>query len=289
LNFLLEILANDNDSNDNEFQYGVHLKENISMQSTLTTIIHAAARSDISHSCVHLLTQSNLLRDIAPEQTAQLLKFARIAKLKARSSRIDSCELRQNIYFVTSGEMRVMKPTPDGQECLLRRVDPGEFFCLSSLFSGQSCTNHCVATIRTETLCWRRKQFEQFMHEAPHIYRNLSNLMADEVEQERQMRSLTHCCRADVKVAAYLLHRAQKFNALPVTINLRPTGVTAQEIGIARETLSRTIRRMEDLGLITYRQGKIRLTELQTLENFLENAEDLCDCNPCVKSICNGH
>jgi CRP-like cAMP-binding protein len=248
------------------------------MQLTLSATTHSPLSKGISPHRALLLTQSDLLKDIAPEQTDQLLNTARIIQYKTRSSRIDSDDLKRKIHFVLSGEMHIIKPTPDGQECLLRRIGPSEFFCLSSLLSAHSCTNHSVAASPTETLCWPRDQFEKFMQNSPTIYLNLTNLMANHVEQERQMRTLSHCCRADIKVAAYLLHRARLSGPLPTTINLRPIGVTAQEIGIARETLSRTVHRLSDLGLINYRQGLVYLIEPQTLEGYLEQADQLCHC-----------
>ncbi len=66
-------------------------------------------------------------------------------------------------------------------------------------------------------------------------------------------------------VARYLLER------LPGHVNsidLRPIRMTAQEVGIARETLSRAIAGLCKCGLIDYCRGKVLVLDRPGLRNL---------------------
>ncbi len=258
------------------------------MTSHTVPLYHPAKGDRISPHRALLLRKTPLLANVAPAAIDGLLETARIEIFKGRSNRINPEELTKKAFFLLSGEVRLLRHTPDGQECLLRRVIKGQFFCLTTLFSGRSGLNQCVTTNLTEVLSWSKAQFEEFIRNNPGVYPDLARLMADQVVQERQMRTLSQCCKADIKVAAYLLYLAQT-DRLPVSIDLRPTTVTAQELGIARETLSRSIHKLADQGLIRYQRGLIEFDDVSKLENYLDGLEQRCCCASPNKLRCVGH
>ena len=133
----------------------------------------------------------------------------------------------------------------------------------------------------TELMFWSHDVFRQFMAENSDFYGNILNQMASQVEQEREMRTLSRCCKADVKVAAYLLYRIKRGHCLQefsCSVDLRPISLTAQELGIARETLSRSLQRLVARNSITYRRGTVQVSDLSCLEAVLEEAECSCSC-----------
>lgn len=223
------------------------------------------------------LTDAPLLSGVAVDQIRKISEEGQAKVMKGRFDRIDADELTQRLFFVLSGEMRMFRALPDGQVQLIQRFRAGEFFCLSALVSNHGCNNYVVNSGTVETHYWTHKHFRAFMRDNPDFYGNVLAQLGLQIEQERELRSLSHCCRADVKVAAYLMFTLGKNRGSGNNkIDLRPIGLTAQELGVARETLSRSLQRLARYEGISYQRGWIKINDPSALEHVLENME--CSC-----------
>lgn len=230
---------------------------------------------------ITLLAAAPLLAGVSAAEVSAFAGAGRHRVLKGRFGRIPAEELSQRLFFVLSGEIKMIQLAPDGQECLMQRVGPGEFFCLSSVISGFSCQSEGVSAGTTQILSWGQDYFRAFMRGNAQIYNNLLAQMASQVTRERELRTLSRCCKADVKVAAYLLHKIRNGHCGSqcgkTVVDLRPINVTAQELGVARETLSRCLQRLVDRRCISYQRGLVKISELNRLEAVLD--EDDCQCS----------
>lgn len=225
------------------------------------------------------LSCAPLMEGIENEVIEKIAQNGRPRTLKGRHGRVCQEELSARLFFVLTGEMRMFRLAPDGQELLVQRFGAGEFFCLAAAVSGHPCRSFLVNFGLTELLVWNREVFSQQMQECPRLYHNVLHQMAFQVEKERDMRTLCRCCRADIKVAAYLLHRMKTHpNPSRQTdlIDLRSISLAAQELGMARETLSRCLRRLVRRRGIMYRRGMVQVTDVTCLESVLEALD--CSC-----------
>lgn len=228
----------------------------------------------------NLLAQSPLLAGVDECFIRQLAEKARYRVLKGRHSRIDSDELSHRLFMVISGEVHVLRVTADGQECLMQRVLPGDFFCLAAVVSGRSCGSQLACSGTTELAHWNHDFFQRLVGESEGLRNNLLRQMACQVEEERDMRTLSRCCKADVRVAAYLLHKLKSRrhcqDERSRCIDLKPISLTAQEIGMARETLTRSLQRLDRQQSIVYQRGRVCVDDHARLEAVLEESD--CSC-----------
>ncbi len=210
----------------------------------------------------------------------ELADSGRLRLLKGRFGRIGQDELAERLFLILSGEMRMIHTAPDGQECIMGKMSAGDFFCLSAFITGHSCRGEMVSSGPTEICFWPKEKMHKLLTPEAAFQRNLLQHMACEVEQEREMRTLSRCCKADTKVAAYLLHKIRgrlKCNGCGAAhIDVRPVGITAQELGIARETFTRSLQRLISREGISYQRGIVRVADISLLESVLE--EDDCEC-----------
>ncbi len=228
-----------------------------------------------------LLKSSPLLDGIGDDLVQRLVGVGRHRNLKGQFGRIDHEELSRRLFFVVSGEMRMLRTAPDGQEHLLQRFKIGEFFCLAAAVSSFACNSQMVNSGATELIYWNHDIFRQFMADSKNFHVNILCQMASQVEQEREMRTISSCCKADVKVAAYLLHKIKYGHCLSkfsCSVDIKPISLAAQELGIARETLSRSLQRLIKREGITYQRGIVQVTDIACLEAILEESECSCSC-----------
>ena len=230
---------------------------------------------------LEMLSAAPLMDGIDAGLVNQIAGAGRLRTFKGRFGRIDPEEMSKRLFFVLSGEMRMLRTAPDGQEYLMQRIRPGEFFCLAAVMSGHFCNNQMVNAGPTELMWWNHDAFRGFMLNNMGFHQNILNQLASQIEQEREMRTLCRCCKADVRVVAYLLHKIKCDHCLRqcvCAVDLRPIGLTAQELGIARETLSRCLQRLVKREGITYRRGTLQVADISCLEAVLEESEYDCSC-----------
>lgn len=226
--------------------------------------------------CKQLKTAS-LLAAIPSPLIDRLAGRARLVTLKGRYGRLVTEDLAQRLYFVVAGEMRLYRTSPDGQDLLLQRFRDSEFFCLASLVSGRSCPGYAVNVGRTDLLYWERAEFLKLVEAEPQFSSNVLAQMGRQIERERELRLLARCGRADVKVAAYLIHRMRSSAPRPGgRIDLRPISLTAEELGMARETLSRSLRRLAGRNAISCQRGQVAIVDQEALVELLEEGECVC-------------
>ena len=226
------------------------------------------------------LSSSGLMAGVSDPTLHLLADSGRLRLLKGRFGRIDRKELSERLFLIVSGEMRMVQSAPDGQECIIGKAAPGDFFCLSAFVSGHACSGEMVSAGTTELCFWPNEKIRSLLKEEEAFHKNLLQQMACQVEQEREMRTLSRCCKAETKVAAYLLHKIK--NAMncqrcgAVHVDVRPVGMTAQELGIARETFTRSLQRLMSREGISYHRGVVKIADIGFLEDVL--AEDDCEC-----------
>jgi len=228
-----------------------------------------------------LLKSAPLLEGIGADLVQRTVSAGRHRTFKGPFGRIDSEELSRRLFFVVSGEMRMLRTAPDGQEHLLQRFKAGEFFCLAAAVASVGCNSQMVNSGTTELIYWNHDVFRKLMADSKHFHGNILRQMASQVEREREMRTISSCCKADVKVAAYLLHKIKHGHCLcrpTCSVDIKPIGLAAQELGIARETLSRSLQRLIKREGITYQRGIVQVTDIACLEAVLEESECSCRC-----------
>ncbi len=218
------------------------------------------------------LGRASLMEGVDKQIIENLVAEARFRSMSGIMSgllRVQKDELSQYLFFVLVGEMHMFRFTPEGQEQLVQRFRAGEFFCLSALVSGCPCKSFLRNFGATELLVWNREGFLQQMSNCPRMYRNILHQMALQVENERELRSMSRCLRAEVRVAAYLRYQTRSLDNK--AIDLRPVAMAAQEMGICRETLSRVLKYLQDRGNIIHRRGVVQITDKTWLESVLKD------------------
>ncbi len=227
-----------------------------------------------------VLQTSPLLSDAGEEVIQALICSARKYVMKGRWHRLEGDDLTRKVHCVVGGEMRMYKQAPDGQDLLVRRLYPGDFFCFSSLMTEHYCESSFVGTSKSSLLYWHYADFQAIALSQKAILDNVFKLMAIEVEQERHMRTLARCCRVELLTVGYLIYRLKRDNLCRGVVDFRPISLTAQELGVARETLSRCLTKLSKSYGIPYHKGCVSISEVDQLYELMDAlGQQDCDCS----------
>jgi CRP-like cAMP-binding protein len=173
----------------------------------------------------------------------------------------------QTFLLVLHGRIRLFYLDRDGEERPMRFVGPGELLCLPlegesgdalHPFFGESVGN--LRLLMLPAAC-----FLQLLRDHFPLARNLIAQLAASLERASQQACLCQARSAPVLVARHLLERLPDHRD---SIDLRPIRMTAQEVGIARETLSRAIAGLCKRGLIDYCRGTVLVLDRPGLQDL---------------------
>ena len=166
----------------------------------------------------------------------------------------------QAFLLVLQGRIKLYFLDRNGEERGLRFAGPGELLCphMDEGHTASGCCTFAEATESLRLLVLPAAFFLQQLRNHFPLVRNLIAQLAASLERAGQQASLRKARSAPALVARYLLERMQDHHA---SIELRPVRTTAQELGIARETLSRVISKMRQHRLIDYDRGKVLILD----------------------------
>ncbi len=162
------------------------------------------------------------------------------------------------IPIVLSGSIRVMRSDEDGREILLYYIRPGES-CIMSFLGGlhhDTSKVKAVAEEETEVLFIPIDKVSLFIREFPEWLDYIFKLYHKRFEELLGMVNAVAFKKMDERLLSLIRKKA----ALNNSQNLSVTHIQlANELGTAREVVSRLLKQLETEGLIRLGRNKIEL------------------------------
>lgn len=236
-------------------------------------VVPSVAGRKIAESDMRLLARSPLFAGLPMQILQKAVSLAKPLFLGKKEFIFSPDEPAQALYFILEGKTKVYHLNRNGEEHVLRVATSGEVLGLPSLLSRRNCLALGESIAPSRLLAFPRDPFLELMEKNFSLTQNVMGILASKFERACQKSCLTKTCSAPALVAHYLLERlAESAPDLDAAkqwpINLRPMQLTAQEIGIARETLSRMIGKMGREGLILFCRGTVTIRNLEKIKEL---------------------
>ena len=183
----------------------------------------------------------------------------------------------QGFYILITGQIKLIKSSPDGKEYIIRLVGTGETFAEAAVFGEIPYPVTAMTLEDCQTLYFPKAPFLSHLAATPALARNmlatLSRLMFHLTQQLEDL-SLKE---VSARLARYILERCENTHGT-IARGLRcelPTTKTqlAAYLGTISETLSRTLSRFKSLGLIEVDKGKITIIDPVALQKMAKGSK----------------
>jgi CRP-like cAMP-binding protein len=179
-------------------------------------------------------------------------------------------DIPQGVYFIDKGYVKDYSISKDGEELTLIVFKPEDFFPMQWVFNNKP-NGHYYETM-TEALLWRcpKKDFIAFIEANPEIFFELTSHILIRMGGLMQRMEYLAFGNAYEKVASILLICAERFGKkegekMVIQVSLTHRDI-ASLLGLARETVSIEIKKLERKNLITYRGRHLVVKDISGLK-----------------------
>jgi CRP/FNR family transcriptional regulator, cyclic AMP receptor protein len=175
------------------------------------------------------------------------------------------------LYYIVSGKVKISKTNEDGKEFITNILGSGEYFGYTSILDDQNYRDGAEALEETTLMLIPREDFLQLVMNDKETAQNFIKIISQNItDKEESLLNLAYSSLRK-KVAFELIHLLKKYKVEEETtsvLNLSRENM-AQSIGIATETLIRTISDFKDEKIVDIQAGKVIIIDEKKLNNLL--------------------
>ncbi len=220
-----------------------------------------------------IIKQCHLFSGVTDGDLALLASICRSREHLRGTVLFQQGEKATGFYVVASGKVKIYKLSPDGKERILHVIQPGNTFADAAIFA-DGCYPACAETLeKSNLLFFPKTDFLNLLHQHSQISINMIGGLARFLRQfTTQIEDLTF---RDVpaRLARYLSDLGgdqQVHLVLPIS-----KSQLASNLGTVSETLSRTLRKLSDEGIIQVQGKNIEILDTDRLLDLADSYKEL--------------
>jgi CRP/FNR family cyclic AMP-dependent transcriptional regulator len=158
------------------------------------------------------------------------------------------------MYIVLAGKVKITKSSPGGKESLLAIHRPGDFFGEMALLDGKTSPATVSAIEDCKIIIITAADFNHLLMQNEKVVRQIIQVLCARLRQVwAQIQSLSYS-NADARIRSGILQLARKHgvpDARGIIIDLKITHQElAEMVGTSRETVTRTLARLQKQGIL---------------------------------------
>lgn len=187
------------------------------------------------------------------EKAAVRKRFPKNTILFSKGDESDS------LYIVCSGKVKVVARDELGKEIVLSLIGPGEYFGEMAALDGAPRSATIVTREPTEILVIHKEEFRRSLTSNPDLMFNLLRVLLERLRKADEKIESLAFMNVYGRVASFLMQAAQPQGEKWVIREALTHQEIADMVGSSRETVSRTIRELQEVGDISIDRKKITI------------------------------
>tara|TARA_B100001971_G_C18214864_1_gene553125 strand:- start:573 stop:1244 length:672 start_codon:yes stop_codon:yes gene_type:complete len=176
-------------------------------------------------------------------------------------------DVAEALYFVAFGVVKVFKTSPDGKEQILRIIHPGESFNDAPMFDGGINPASAQAVRSVFLYGIVKSDLEAIIRRQPQIALNAIKIMVDWLRHLVSLVGDLSFRHVTGRVAKILLEYAGAEKSAEPRLTQRDMAAMA---GTVREVVSRSLKALEEEGVIRLEHHRIVITDKAALKEKVE-------------------
>jgi CRP/FNR family transcriptional regulator len=212
---------------------------------------------------MELLRKIPLFKELSDKQLKELSQIA-ILKRYSKNQEIFNPNQKGEFFFILkSGKVKVFK-TSKGKEQIIRVFDSPTLFGEAASFTGKNFPAWAEAIEDSEVLLIPRKSLIELMKRDPEIGMKLMAVMAQRLIYLTGVIESLSLKSALSKLSSYIY---RKFCEQGEEFNFS-TNLAAMELGLTKETVSRMLTKLKELGVIEKSRNRVKVRKPSALKEL---------------------
>jgi CRP/FNR family transcriptional regulator len=218
-----------------------------------------------SNTRLHLLENYPMLAELPVSKLEELLAQAIVMSLPAGTTVFDENQACQGFPLILSGSLRVIKASANGRELQLYRVIPGESCILTSscLLGHTRYQARGICEHDVEMVLLPASAFHALLESHSSFRTYVFQLFSDRLTDLMQLVSAVAFQKLDQRLAALLITKQSPIHATHQAL--------ADELGSAREMVSRLLKGFSDQGWLLLGREHIEVIDRSSLSRLAAN------------------
>ena len=218
------------------------------------------------------LEKIELLRSLDPKELAAFERRCIWRHAKAKEWLLEQDDIGTDIFFLTSGVVRVLiTPSPD-REVILADINAGGYFGEMAAIDGQPRSAGILAITDATIACMSASVFREILHEHPDVSEQMLKHFVARIRTLDQRINEFSSMHVKHRIYAELLRRSRPDPADQQRAVVSPPPVHADiaaRVSTRREMVARELKALERAGLLTKRRGAFVITNVPELIQLL--------------------
>ncbi|GAM09237.1 cAMP receptor protein [Geobacter sp. OR-1] len=221
---------------------------------------------------VQILKKSMLFSGLSEEHLSDVAAISSRRSFGRGETLFSEGDTANGFYLLASGGMKLCKISPDGREKVLHFVHPGETFAEAAFFGDGRYPAEARGIEKGETLFFPREGFMGLLERDPQFALNL--IVSLSLLLRRFARQIEELSFAEVpnRLAAYLCElierKSTSFQGKTYLELEMKKGELASRLGTVSETLSRSLRKFREEGVMEVEGNKVIVYDLNRLKEL---------------------
>lgn len=201
-----------------------------------------------------------LFRYLSVSDFDKMAKEVEVLDYKKGEFIFKSGDPSDKLYIVCSGQMKIFTYTIDGREQIMYIYNPGDFVGGHNVLEGHKYLYMGQALENSKICTMSKAFFNKYCISNPMILLQILGKSYDRIRWAEDLISRLSSTNASIKVANLLLRFASRYGTntdegteIDLSLSREELGSYA---GLTRETITRKLGELKDLGLIDYRGNK---------------------------------
>jgi CRP/FNR family transcriptional regulator, nitrogen oxide reductase regulator len=203
-----------------------------------------------------------------------VIAHAKAQRIPKGTSVFQQGEIAKAFFVLLHGRLKVVKVTPQGQQVLIRFVNPGDIYGIAKALRREDYPATATAVIDSVTLVWPSEIWDGFMAAHPSLAVNVMQMMGDRLQEAHTRVKELSTEEVEHRVAHTLLRVVAQSGRATEEGVLVDFPITQQDLAQASGTTFHSVSRIlsvwESEGLVALGRRKIVVRDVQGLSHVAE-------------------
>jgi CRP-like cAMP-binding protein len=222
---------------------------------------------------VDVLRKAPLFSALPDEDLRLLASLAVPRRFGKRDMVFREGEPAEGFFVMSSGKVKVFKLSEEGKEQVLHVLEPGHTFAEAVIFEGGVYPAHAETLTDAEMLFLPKRPFLELLEKHPKVAIRMLASLSRWLKRMTDLVESLSLRDVEARLVLFLYEELKNRGISPkdgVALELGVSkNVLASRLGTVPETFSRTLKRLQDEGLIVVRGKQIRIVSAGRLFSLL--------------------